>query len=481
MWIPIPLLLITLDLGFNAVFWGVPKLSGTLDDYRYQFFLDQHALQSWRSKDTDEVRILAFGSSVAGAFDPYQIDGLLEDGMGVGRVDVRRLLHPGIKPSDFRTYWASQLESIDPDVLVVVFNLVDFLNPGVGRDLKPAIRHILPPWPTLRLRSADIPRMSARIEMLLAGVSNLYRYRKAIESSLGDHVKALSAWWRDGGVVRPFGVFSDGYTKPRFSAPSDVLAEVFVDPRWIEQRGRATVVVQVDGDSLRKVYRRPGWQRLLSGERASSDALVEVHAEGGWSPAASGDKDTRLLGLRLRQPQEDSSQQDGGFRYPPVRPTDIKPFRRMGAATGRAYVELWNQALEADTDFGNRFRVYREAKRDRAREPFSPQLEYAEVREMVQNFVAAGKHVVMINTPESPLLGDVVHSKFYSGYLSFFRSIAASDSKVTFLDLHDFSPVEDLNDWHHLNYIGQLKLGKVVAPVLAARIREWFREAAGAR
>ena len=36
-WLPIPLVLLLLDVTFNAWFWQIPKLTGSAADYSYQY------------------------------------------------------------------------------------------------------------------------------------------------------------------------------------------------------------------------------------------------------------------------------------------------------------------------------------------------------------------------------------------------------------------------------------------------------------
>ncbi len=460
-WLPILLLSLVADLGFPAVFWRVPKLSSSLDDYGYQFF---HDLRELQSTPAHGLRVVAFGSSVAGGLDTYQLSGLLGRDFPGKQIEVRRLLHPGIKPSDFRLLWGAELDRVDVEVLVAVFNLVDFLNPSVGRELKPAIRKILPPWPTLRARGEHVSSVTDKLAMALAGASNLYRFRKAIRSAIRDHAKLLVAWWSADGE-RSYGVYSDGYTKPRFATPANALREVYVDPRWIEQRGRATLVVSYGGREVMRAFTEAGWHPLIVGAD-EEDGMVHVVVEGGWSPAASGEADDdRLLGVRLRSGLATADRRPAP-RYPPFVASDIKPFRRMGSDKGDAYVARWQVLLEADTEFGKRFRQYRDGKRALARRPFAAELEVAEMRAMVEWMAASGRRVLMVNMPESPLLGDVVGSPYYAGYLDFFTSIAARNERIAFIDLHDLVPFEDMNDWHHLSYVGQLKLGRAVAPAL---------------
>ena len=479
-WLPIPLIFILLDLTFNLYFWQVPKLTGTADDYSYQFLFDLHDLETQRP---DGVRVLAFGSSVTSAFDPYQIDGLLERELPGEAIEVRRILRPGSKPSDYHLLWDSQLEAVDADVMVSVFNLVDFINPSFEGTLKPGIRYVLPPWETLLARYDHIPRFSEKVEMLLASVSNLYRYRKPIRSMIRDHVKLFLSWWR-GGTTGAYGVYPDGYTKPRFAIPVARQVEVLVDPAWIEQRGRARVRFEYGGRVVGSLdSTESGWQSVFLDVAPDAAGLVHATVESGWSPRASGrGDDVRLLGVALRDSASDesSSSRRPPLRYPPVEPTDIKPFLRMGAKRGPEYEAVWSAALEEQSDFGKRFRLYRDAKLERARQDFEPNWEFAELQEMVRAIAAQGRRVVMVNTPENPLLADVVGSRFYADYLAYFESIAASDPRITFVDLHDALPPEDLNDWHHLNYIGQLKLGPRLARALEPVVADVLRDRSGA-
>jgi hypothetical protein len=482
-WLPIPLLFVLFDATFNFYFWQVPKLTGTADDYSYQFLYDLHDLQTHRPEG---VRVLAFGSSVTSALDPYQIDGLLERAFPEQPVEVRRILRPGTKPSDYHLLWASELEPVDPDVMVAVFNLVDFINPSFERNLKPGIRYILPPWETLLARYEYIPQVSEKVEMLLASVSNLYRYRKPIRSMLRDHVKLLRTWVRGGGGA-PYGIYDDGFTKARFGVRAAPEIEYFVDPAWIEQRGRARVTFEYGGRVVaRDEWSEPGWKRVALDLPARADGVVNGSVEGGWTPRASRrGKDARILGVRLAEPPsgENLEKRRPPPRYPPVLATDLEPFLRMGTSLGDEYAEKWRQTVAASTEFGKRFRLYRDAKLERARQIFEPNAEFLELREMVESIAASGRRVVMVNTPESPLLEGVVDSEFYADYLAFFESIAAADPRVTFIDLHDELPAEDLNDWHHLNYVGQMKLGPVLArrlePVVAAALSERAARQAG--
>jgi len=478
-WLPVPLILLLLDAAFPFYFWRIPKLSGTSDDYSYQFLYDLHDLQTHRPPG---LRMLAFGSSVTSAFDPYQIAGLLERDFPDRAIEVRRILRPGSKPSDYHLLWQTELAPIRPDVMVPVFNLVDYINPGFERSLKPGIRYILPPWQTLKARYDLIPGFAEKVEMVVASVSNLYRFRKPIRSTIHDHAKLVRSWWRGGGN-EPYGVYPDGYTKPRFGVPVSDELEYFVDPRWIDQRGRARLRFLHDGELLAtRDDAEPGWHRIsLSGVGSGAKGLLDVEIEGGWSPRADGDEDFRLLGVRLREGLVDPSaaQRRPPLRYPPVRPSDTKQLLRMRGARGEAYEKIWQKTLAADDDFGHRFRLYRKAKLERSRTKFAPTQEFDEMRKMVREMAGKGIRVVMINTPENPLLEGVVTSQFYRDYLAFFASIAASSDRISFIDLHDQLPPEDLNDWHHLNYVGQLEAGRLIASDIAPVIARAVDDRAG--
>jgi hypothetical protein len=475
-WLPIPLIFLILDLTFNLYFWHIPKLTGTSDDYSYQFLYDLHDLQTHRPPG---VRIVAFGSSVTSAFDPYQIGGLLDRELPGEAIEVRRILRPGSKPSDYHLLWDSQLDPIEPDVMVSVFNLVDFINPSFEHSLKPGIRYILPPWETLLARYEYIPQFSEKLEMLLASVSNLYRYRKPIRSTIRDHVKLIRSWWR-GGATGAYGVYSDGYTKPRFGVPAATHLDVLIDPAWIDQRGRARVVFRFDGSVVGRIdTTEPGWRTVDLDLPKNASGIVDGTIEGGWTLRAAGrGDDVRLLGVRLRETPagDELDRKRAPLRYPPVLPSDIKPLLRMGTARGAEYAAKWQATLDESSDFAKRFRLYRDAKQERAHQSFVPDQEFAELAAMVRAIAAKGIHVVMVNTPENPLLEGVVDSRFYRDYLAFLQSIADADERITFIDLHDALPPEDLNDWHHLNYVGQMKLGPTLAKDLRPVVEEVLEE-----
>jgi hypothetical protein len=126
-WAPLPLLLLLLlDWSFPQYFWRIPKITGRAADYGYQFLLDAHDMAATR--DDHSTRVLALGSSVAGSFDPAQVQGLLDAAEPQRRFDVHRLLKPSIKPSDLRLFFRAELDALRPDVVLLLFNLQDFLR-----------------------------------------------------------------------------------------------------------------------------------------------------------------------------------------------------------------------------------------------------------------------------------------------------------------------------------------------------------------
>jgi hypothetical protein len=215
-WIPIPIILILLDVTFGWYFWSIPKLTPRSADYGYQFVSDVHRLR--QPAPGRAVRVVAVGSSVSGSFDPSQVERLLAGRLSVP-VEVERLLLPGIKPSDVRLFFAAERAAMRADVAVIVVNLVDFLNPSFERDLKQQVRYVLPPWHTLRERWDYIP-LSGRVDLVAAGVSNLYRYRKAIRSALKDHAKLVWRWARRGWSPYPPAVSGKIDTFLRFGDPT---------------------------------------------------------------------------------------------------------------------------------------------------------------------------------------------------------------------------------------------------------------------
>jgi hypothetical protein len=160
------------------------------------------------------------------------------------------------------------------------------------------------------------------------------------------------------------------------------------------------------------------------------------------------------------------------FRYALKLPSDPDDFLRMGPARGQEFADKWSATLEEDNDFAHRFRLYRDVKMATRNRTFRPDGEFSAVREMVGQFTDANIRVVLVNTPENALLEGVTTSPWYQDYLEFFRGLQRDNPLVRFVDLHDTLPPEDLNDWHHLNFIGVTKLGPVFAQVLADEIAE---------
>lgn len=471
-WLPIPLLLLLLDVTFNLWFWHIPKLTGTAADYSYQYLYDLAHLRG--THDPDTTRVVAFGSSVSSAFDPFQVSDLVRAHHPGLPFEITRLTKPGSKPSDHRMVWQVERDAVQPDVAVIVFNLVDFLNPSFERDLKPEIRTILPPWKALTERWKYIPTVAEKIEMAAAGVSNLYRYRKSVQSAIEDHAKAAYRWLR-GGARGGYGWYADGFTRERFGIPlSEVRGgsfEYFVHPAWIAQRGAVRLEFAIDGEPLAtRIETTPGWKTLPV--PAGRDGLLQGSADSTWTPRAAGlGDDVRLLAVQLRAaPPEALNHGRPPFRYYARRPSDVDEFLRMGTARGAQYAERWQAALTENTDFARRFRLYRDVKLAVRERQFAPTGEFAELRGMVDELTRAGVRVILVNTPESPLLEGLTDSAWYHDYLDFLRGLARGNPAVRFVDLHDALPAEDLNDWHHVNYIGQIKLGTVFADVLGEEL-----------
>lgn len=470
-WLPIPLLLLLLDVSFGAWFWRLPKLTGTAADYSYQYLYDLAHLRG--SKRDGTVRVVAFGSSVSSAFDPFQVESLLQSRYPGVPIEVARLTKPGSKPSDHHLVWEVERDAIRPDVAVIVFNLVDFLNPSFERELKPDIRYVLPPWRTLTDRWKYIPTVAEKLELLTASVSNLYRYRRPLQSALEDNAKALYRRLRQGTGTLGYGWYADGFTRDRVGIPvgDQDAFEYYVHPAWIAQRGRVELQFAIDGDPLAiRSETTPGWKTLPlpRGRRG----ILQITADSVWSPRAAGlGDDVRLLGIQLREvPPPSVNHGRPPFRYEAKRPSDVDDFLRMGDARGAAFAERWFASLEDGSDFSRRFRAYRDVKLALRGRRFEPTGEFAEVQRMVEDFTRAGVRVILVNTPESPLLDGLDHSSYYEDYLAFFRGVARGNSLVRFVDLHDALPAEDLNDWHHVNFVGQIKLGPVLADTLADAI-----------
>jgi hypothetical protein len=473
-WLPIPLLLLLLDVTFPLWFWHIPKLSGPGADYGYQFLVDARQL-AVAPPPAEATSVLATGSSVAGAFDPRQVEGLLQQGAGQG-VAVHRLLLPGIKPSDLRLFFATDGAALRPDVALLLLNPLDFLNPSFERDLKPQVRYVLPPWETLRERSAFIPTISGKLDLAMASVSNLYRYRKLIRSSFEDHARLALRWLRGGRATGGFGWYADGYTRQDFALPlagnEAVDFEYYVHPDWLRQRGQVTLQFATARGPLRsQTETSPGWKTLRLEPPSGAGPLLYVSADSSWSPRAAGLEDeARLVGVQLRQPPAAAA--DGGrppVHYPPRERDRPDELLRMRGAEGREFNDRWMELLEADTEFGRRFRSYRDSKLAARDRPIEPSGEYAELERLVTMLSERGTAVVLVNNPESPLMRTLYEdSPYYRSYLDFLKGLAGRTPHARFADLRAQLPAEDFNDWHHVTYIGQIKMG----PVYADLVRE---------
>lgn len=481
-WMPIPILFVLLDCTFNLYFWKIPRITGDAD-YGYQFLLDVHRL--YEPAPAGAVRVLAFGSSVTGSFDPYQIQSLLTAAEPGAYIEVRRLLKPGIKPSDYQLFFAAEGAKVRPDVAVMPFNLLDFLNPGFERSFRPAVREALPPWTLLHERYASIPTVAEKLDLGLASVSNLYRYRKLIRSCVRSHVAIALQWLRARPARRGYGWYADGYTKQRFGMVVDaggaMNLDYYVDPDWIQQRGRVGIGFSVDGHEIaHRVETEPGWKTVALRIPTTAVRVLQVSTDSVWNPRAAGHgDDVRLLGLRFAQPPA-SNLLDGSappFHYPPFDDGQIHPFLRMGHETGEKFAERWQEVLQSQTAFGTRFRAYQEAKLRVREETFDGRGEYAAMEQLVADLARRGVVVVLINTPESPwILDDYQDSPYYRAYLQFFQDMARKYSNVRFYDLRNALPPEDFNDWHHVNYIGGIKLGPKYADFVRQAIADLKRQ-----
>ncbi len=468
-WMPIVALFVLLDATFNLYFWRIPKLSKANADYGYQFMVDARPL--WEPGSANSMRIVALGSSVALSFDPQQVQGLLSVARPKEQFDVHRLLLPGIHPSDYVLYFGQEMTRA-PDAVVVLLNLVDFLYPNAERDVNPTLRFILPPWQLLADRREHMS-VTSQLDAALSGASRLYRYRKLIRSSFHDHIRATLRSLRNRAPTAPYGIGSDGYTAQDFAVPlsptGSTTLRYFIDPEWIHQRGVVRLDFAAAGEVLTtRVEREAGWKTVTIDGHAAP--VLEVHTDSAWTARATDPTgDSRLRGVRLADPpggSEGPRPLPGSYRL--WQQGDIDPFLRMGGKAGDEFAREWDSTLTANTRFGQRFRLYRDAKLELSRQPFKPASEYDAVRRLVDLLRRGSGRVILINSPESPwILREYRESAYYQGYLEFFRSLAASSPQVEFHDWSDALPPEDFNDWHHPNYIGSIKLGERYAKIIA--------------
>jgi hypothetical protein len=466
------LLLVMLDVTFNLYFWRIPKLTSPWSDFGYEFLRSVHLLEQSHPAG---ARVIAFGSSVIGSFNPIQVQGLLNAADPSMKVEAHRLLLPGIKPSDSRLFFEAELNRLRPDVVLMNVNVADFLNPSFEQDLKQQVRYVLPPWGALRERYAYM-QFNNRIDLALATISNLYHYRRAIRSCLQDHAKLALRWLRQRPVRRAYGIYADGYTRQFFGLPLDGRSnldfEYYIDPAWLRQYGQVTLNFSSGDDLLaHRVETEPGWKTVDLQRPGRGAWFLQVAADSIWSARAAGvAKDARPLGIRLRQPPANAvnSGQSPPFEYPPAFPQ--RTFLRMGDALGQEYVERWEHMLGGGSADGRRFRGYEEAEIDASRRAFPVTQEYAALEQMVAGLSHHGVAVVLINSPESPLLLKRYQATpYYQGHLRFLGGLADKYPGVHFYDLAAALPVEDFNDWHHVNYVGAIKLGE--------RYAEFVREA----
>ena len=475
--VPLPvLLLVMLDLTFNLYFWRIPKLTSPWSDFGYEFLRGVHLLEQSRPAGT---RVIAFGSSVIGSFNPIQVQGLLNAADPSMKVEARRLLLPGIKPSDSRLFFEAELDRLRPDVVLMSVNVADFLNPSFEQDLKQQVRYVLPPWRALRERYAYM-QFHNRADLALATISNFYHYRRAMRSCLQDHAKLALRWLRQRPARRAYGIYADGYTEQFFGLPldgrSNVDFEYYIDPDWLRQYGQVTLNFSLGGDLLvRRVETEPGWKTVDLQGPGRGAWFLQVGADSVWSARAAGvTKDARPLGIRLRHPPANAvdAGQSPPFGYPP--PFPQRTFLRMGDALGQGYVERWEDMLRGDTADGRRFRGYEEAELGASRRAFQVTQEYAALGQLVAGLSHDGVAVVLINSPESPLLLERYQATpYYQGHLRFLRGLAVEYPAVQFHDLGSALPVEDFNDWHHINYVGTITLGP--------RYTEFIRQAISER
>ena len=475
-WAPLPLLvLLILDWTFPLYFWRIPKLTGRSADYGYQFLLDVHDMEARPASDS--TRVLALGSSVAASFDPAQVQSLLGVELPHTPVDVHRLLKPAMKASDFRLFLSVNLAALHPDVVVLMFNIQDFLNPSFERDIKPDVQYVLPPWATLMQRHRFIT-LPESLDLLVASVSNFYRYRKPLRSAVEDHAQALAAWARSPVARGSYGIYPDAYTKRRFGLAvgdaTTVDLDYFVDPAWIRQRGRVQLDFAMDGVSLAtRVETEPGWKSLHLTLPPTGQRILHVTSDSAWTPRADGrTDDLRLLGVRLRSAPAAAPHSDPRppFHYPPLDERDIDEFLRMGGVTGEAFLARWQAALDDQTDFGTRLRAWRDTRLELGDTAFEATGEYDQFERLVDDLARHGISVILVNTAENPLIGTYQHGAYYRGYLAFFERLAARDPGVRFYDEMTALPPEDFNDLMHVTYFGMLKLGPTYARMVAEAI-----------
>ena len=145
----------------------------------------------------------------------------------------------------------------------------------------------------------------------------------------------------------------------------------------------------------------------------------------------------------------------------------------MGDALGDEFAERFEGKLQEDTAWARRYREYRRTKlaiRDR---PFEPTGEYAALDRLVAGFARDNIKVVIVNNPENPLLlKQYEGSPYYRAHVDFLSGLAEKYSGVRFYNLDHALPPEDFNDWHHVSFIGTVKLGPRYTDFVQQAIRD---------
>ena len=81
--------------------------------------------------------------------------------------------------------------------------------------------------------------------------------------------------------------------------------------------------------------------------------------------------------------------------------------------------------------------------------------------------------MLLINNPESALLrAKYEDSPYYRSYVAYLQELAARSPRTQFHDLRAQLPADDFNDWHHVTYIGQIKMGPVYAELLRGLVAQ---------
>ena len=465
-WIPTLLLLLSAEFCFDRLFWNLPKLTPDTADHGYRFALDA---TRWQQRpDSDALSVLAIGSSVAGCFDADQVRRLLRASLEE-RVEVERLLLPGVHPAEYEMYFSQHQPRASLVFLLV--NIVDFIYSNVDREMNPTLSYIIPPAVSLRERASSTAFVS-KVDLLLASGSDLYRYRKLLRSAVRDNI---AAGWQ---LLQPhpqegaYGVYPDLHTEQHFGIDvgtrRNLDLEYRISEEWIEQWGSVNLRFRKGGEELLLLKERePGWRNLPL-DFPEAGHVLHVAADSSWVPRASDSgNDTRSLSLQLRPSSEFSYEGSGvlPLEYSPGPWRQRKPLLRMGGAVGSDFDRKWQEMIDSDSRFGHRLRLYESDILAIRGRPFNVDPEFSALRELVENLVSSGSKVVVVNTPESPKLLDRIRdSEYYQAYLNFLR-VLANHSAIQFHDLSSALPKEEFNDWHHVTQVGTLVLGRRFADI----------------